>query len=256
MAYCTRCGSQSEADDVFCRKCGANLQAAGASAPELDESGAWAESNEGRLPEEFSQPAIATPSARKVGARVSRKRLIAYLLVSLISIGALIGFAGSDVEVISREAADNLQNETRALANENTELRAQALKEQRRLERQLASFERCRSEIGPLVKSLQEVDARLDVGLSFAEYGTAVGDLSVAYDRISPRQIDAPCLKAAVPAEDAFNSYTRAYNVWNDCIGDINCSLDSVDPQLQTEWLKGSSQTARARRSLQSMNPY
>jgi hypothetical protein len=47
------------------------------------------------------------------------------------------------------------------------------------------------------------------------------------------------------------NAYTRAYNTWNDCIGDINCSNDSIDSKLQADWAKATPKVNAAAASLE-----
>lgn len=91
------------------------------------------------------------------------------------------------------------------------------------------------------VETLQDLDSRLDVGLTFAAYSERVGDTRVAYDRVDIEDLDGGCLEhVGVPAEDAMNAYIRANNTWNDCISDIDCDNDSITPDLQSEWADAS----------------
>ncbi len=46
------------------------------------------------------------------------------------------------------------------------------------------------------------------------------------------------------------NAYINAYNVWNDCIGDIDCDNDSITPELQAEWADATELIQEARDGL------
>jgi hypothetical protein len=143
------------------------------------------------------------------------------------------------------------QEEKDAAARERTE--ATKLAKQADAAATLAST--CRQQVGGLLKALRNTGSRLDVGMSFADYGSQVGQISVAYDRIPIGQMDLDCtMGAGVKAEKAFNSYNDAYNAWNDCIGDLYCDMDSVDPELQKNWLKADSQTRQARSALADLD--
>lgn len=109
----------------------------------------------------------------------------------------------------------------------------------------------CRQNLGGFLRALQNTDSRLSVGMTFADYGSQVGQISVAYDRIPFGQMDLSCtMGPGVKAEKAFNSYTEAYNEWNECIGDLYCDMDSIDSSLQDSWAKATRQINKARSSL------
>lgn len=132
--------------------------------------------------------------------------------------------------------------------------RAKAKKLSRAAEEAAVVAVTCREEVGGLLKALRATDSRLTVGMTFADYGEQVGDISVAYDQMSIGQMDFNCVGGAgVAAEKAFNSYTKAYNTWNDCIGDLYCDTDSIQPELQKQWSRATRQIARARSALGSL---
>lgn len=109
--------------------------------------------------------------------------------------------------------------------------------------------ELCVEQLGDLHEALTDLDSRLSVGLNFSAYSDKVGDARVAYDRIDFDSLDPVCtLLAGVQLEKALNSYTRAYNRWNTCIGDYECDTDSINGSLQKEW-------ARAQRQLKNASP-
>jgi hypothetical protein len=110
----------------------------------------------------------------------------------------------------------------------------------------------CPDEVIDLVETLEDLDSRLSVGLNFAAYSERVGDAQVAYDRIDVQDLDSGCIEhVGAPAEDAMNAYIRAYNIWNDCIGDIECENDSITPDLQAEWADATGLIQEARDGLE-----
>jgi hypothetical protein len=110
----------------------------------------------------------------------------------------------------------------------------------------------CPDEVIDLVETLEDLDSRLSVGLNFAAYSERVGDAQVAYDRIDVKDLDSGCIEhVGAPAEDAMNAYIRAYNIWNDCIGDIECENDSITPDLQAEWADATGLIQEARDGLE-----
>jgi hypothetical protein len=116
------------------------------------------------------------------------------------------------------------------------------------------SYNTCRRQIGPLLDELQELDSRLDVGLSYDEYTTHVGDARVIYDRVVDEVDDTTCLtEVGLPAERAFNQYVKASNKWGDCFEDLDCDPDAIEPTLQTHWDRASTLVESADRRLEAM---
>jgi hypothetical protein len=103
------------------------------------------------------------------------------------------------------------------------------------------------------VDALEELNSRLSVGLSFSEYGDKVGSVRVAYDKITPKALSPDCLNAAAAGESALNSYTSAYNTWNDCIGSDSCTTDSIDSELQQDWEEARPKVKQARSRLEAV---
>jgi len=104
----------------------------------------------------------------------------------------------------------------------------------------------CQSEIGDLMDSLDELNSRLDIGLTYADYGDQLGDANVAYDQVPAAELSGGCLDSAAKLEAALNAYIRAYNKWKTCIDDYDCNTDSIEPALQAAWSKASSNLDRA----------
>lgn len=132
--------------------------------------------------------------------------------------------------------------------------RAEAKKLKRKADEAAALAVTCRQQVTPLLKALRATESRLNVGMTFADYGQQVGDVSIGYDRMPINRMDFNCIGGpGIAGEKAFNSYTAAYNTWNNCIGDFNCDTDSIDPELQKQWAKASRQTTRARSALSGL---
>lgn len=128
---------------------------------------------------------------------------------------------------------------------------AEAEKLDKRATAALAVATDCRQDLGGLLRALQNTDSRLTVGMSFDDYSDQVGEISVAYDRVPLGQLRPACITGpGIKAEKAFNSYTEAYNEWNECIGDLYCDMDSIDSNLQDSWAKATRQLNGARSSL------
>ncbi len=134
-----------------------------------------------------------------------------------------------------------------------------------------ASEAKCRQHLGRLVESLQTLESKLTVGLSYGEYRDEVGNVRVQYDRVVDTlgSADAACVSAAVPAEDAMNAYIRANQDWSDCLnaegdwswdldeyGYSDCTTDDVDSDLQLEWSKASTTGTKARRRLDAIGTH
>jgi hypothetical protein len=113
--------------------------------------------------------------------------------------------------------------------------------------------QKCQSQIGAFVDALEELNSRLSVGLSFSDYSEKVGTVRVAYDKITPRELDPDCLDAAGAGESAMNSYVTAYNTWNDCIGSDSCTTDSIDSDLQQDWAEAIPKVKQARSRLEAV---
>src|SRR6266568_2667268 len=95
----------------------------------------------------------------------------------------------------------------------------------------------CAQPVIDFLTKLEELDSRLSVGLNFQEYGTQVGDVKVAYDRIDFTGTDPLCFSlVGVPAEAALNDYISAYNTWNACVSNISCTNASIKSKLKAKW--------------------
>ena len=112
----------------------------------------------------------------------------------------------------------------------------------------------CEQQIGHILHDAQALDSRLDVGLSYDEYNKQVGNVSVAYNQIPIKSMGQECLNSVgVHLEEAFNDYIKAGNIWNDCLTNFSCNINSIDPQLQHYWLAAATDIGVAKRGLDDM---
>lgn len=105
----------------------------------------------------------------------------------------------------------------------------------------------CEGQLGPFLRKLQELDSRLSVGLNYSEYTEKVADVKVVYDRIPFDDLDFDCLSSVgTPGETALNQYAKAADRWGECVDDLDCSNESVQPELQKFWTRAGKLAARA----------
>lgn len=108
----------------------------------------------------------------------------------------------------------------------------------------------CADELEGLLESLEELDGRLDVGLTYVAYGERVGDVSVAYNRVDLEAVKGmglDCVSTGALLENAFNEYIKAHNAWRDCFDRTGCTNDSVKPTLQAHWATATQKIDAAR---------
>ncbi len=109
----------------------------------------------------------------------------------------------------------------------------------------------CGPELAAFVEKLADLDSRLTIGLTFADYGERVGDANVAHDRILVTDLSLDCLNVGVDAEHALQAYVDAHTTWNDCIQDPACSNDSITTELQAKWAEATELIEKAQRALE-----
>jgi tetratricopeptide (TPR) repeat protein len=105
----------------------------------------------------------------------------------------------------------------------------------------------CAASMKDFRDAIKELDGRLDIGLSYDEYSTQVGDVSAAYSQSDFDAGGFDCIsRVGLPLEEALNAYRKAYQAWNKCFEDYACEVDSIDPQLQKHWTRASDQIQRS----------
>ena len=111
--------------------------------------------------------------------------------------------------------------------------------------------EGCQRHAGDLVDALGDLNSRLNIGLSYNEYGDRVADVRVAYDDVGfadAEAVDLDCISGVgLPAEKALNTYASAYRTWNKCFESSSCANDDITPLLQKRWAKATIQVEQAK---------
>ena len=98
-------------------------------------------------------------------------------------------------------------------------------------------YTQCKKVTADLRAALGEVNSRLDVGMTNADYGTKVGDVKVVYDALDSAKLTPTCVSmVAIELEDALTQYVGANNEWDRCIQSDYCS----SPDLQDYWTAAS----------------
>lgn len=145
-----------------------------------------------------------------------------------VAAACALGFAfiacGTDEETERRVAEAEKQ------VNELTE-------EIEELREKLTEGQDCEEQVAEVRTALSDLKAELAVGMSYDEYANAVSDASVAHGRVEVSRMDIECVSdVGVPLEKALNKYIKAANEWGDCIDELSCDLDAIDPKLQRLW--------------------
>ena len=120
-----------------------------------------------------------------------------------------------------------------------------------------AAFDDCVELITPLLEATRQLDARLDIGQTFAEYGDRLEEISVEYDRLTAdlSSISADCLTIGSELESAFSAYADAHTAWDACIDDAACDMETVTPKLQEFWATASESIDNAEEALRDRRP-
>jgi hypothetical protein len=116
-----------------------------------------------------------------------------------------------------------------------------------------AQYQKCNSQLHPLLSAEENLDSHLDIGMNYDEYTNAVGDAKAAYDQIPFHQLGPKCLLPGISLENAMNDFAKGANTWTNCFNKLSCSNDSIKPQLQAQWSKAHSQIDTAKTELQAL---
>ncbi|HEX5621956.1 MAG TPA: hypothetical protein VFX51_26250 [Solirubrobacteraceae bacterium] len=180
-------------------------------------------------------------------------RLTPLLLTALLA-GALVG-CGTDKQTDDGQAAKLAAKDREKAAQRQADLKeAQQVADDAQ-----AAADACQGQMNRLLQRTRALDSRLDIGLTYDEYGDKVADLKVAYDNIdfdvSGDDGSFTCLSSVgVPLENALNQYVSAYRTWNTCFDDLDCDTDSISPDLQAKWSKATRNVSRASAGLKKLN--
>ncbi|HEX6152816.1 MAG TPA: hypothetical protein VFZ19_04755 [Solirubrobacterales bacterium] len=106
-----------------------------------------------------------------------------------------------------------------------------------RKDRRAPGGERCQSQLGSFVGSMDGLRRRLAVGVTYDQYVAEVRGIRSTYGEIPTRELQIDCLTlVATPAEKAFNRYIEGANDWGECVSELGCATTTIEPVLQRRW--------------------
>ena len=189
---------------------------------------------------------IRLPKMPKLPGRARRPKLPKgrKKFLALIPVVAAVAFAGWWFGI-----RDTGPTKAEIEAKEKAEQEAAALAEAQ------AEQATCQSQVGALIAKERELESLLNgVGLAFDEYSDKVGEVSVAYGTIPIDDLSAQCLtRVGIHSEKAMNNWVEAGDTWNDCVTDLYCENDSIDPELQADWLIASDELRKASEGMEEL---
>jgi hypothetical protein len=95
----------------------------------------------------------------------------------------------------------------------------------------------CQSQLGSFVGSMDGLRRRLAVGVTYDQYVAEVRGIRSTYGEIPTGELRIDCLTAvATPGEKAFNRYIEAGNDWGECVSELGCGSEEIEPVLQRRW--------------------
>jgi hypothetical protein len=119
-----------------------------------------------------------------------------------------------------------------------------------------AAAKRCQAELGDFLDSIESLGNTLAVGLDYRQYLGSVNHVRASYADVAAERLGIVCLgRVAALAEGALNVYIDAANSWGECLAS-SCDTQSIEPKLQREWERASTQLARARAGLRDLSSF
>jgi hypothetical protein len=108
----------------------------------------------------------------------------------------------------------------------------------------------CPARSAAWVFSVSDLEADVQVGITYNSYQLQLRNILRLYHRSSSRQESASCLhNVTVPAESAMNHYSTAYRVWSWCISHLGCDANH-EAQRQRQWSAARAAIERATNNL------
>jgi hypothetical protein len=108
----------------------------------------------------------------------------------------------------------------------------------------------CQARLGDLVDRMDDLRQALLAGLDYSEYVLRVQAVRAAYEEVPIDRLGLACVAGpANHAEDAFNQYLRAANLWGECAGTAGCAASSIESRLQRRWKVASKSLEAAKQS-------
>jgi hypothetical protein len=107
----------------------------------------------------------------------------------------------------------------------------------------------CEAQLGDFVDRMDDLRQALLAGLSYSEYVVRVRAIEDAYEAVPVKKLGVDCVAGpAASAEDAFNDYLKAANVWGECAGTAGCAASEIEGKLQHRWHVASKSLDAAKR--------
>jgi hypothetical protein len=114
----------------------------------------------------------------------------------------------------------------------------------------------CQIQLGSFVASMDSLRRRLAAGVTYDQYVAEVRGIRSTYKKIPIERVEIDCLDAVgTPAEKAFNRYIEAANDWGDCVSEVGCGSETVEPLLQRRWRIASHFLSKADDGLDAIAP-
>ncbi len=114
--------------------------------------------------------------------------------------------------------------------------------------------ERCQSQLGSFVGSMDGLRRRLAVGVTYDQYVAEVRGIRSTYGEIPIESLQIDCLTlVATPVEKAFNRYIEGANDWGDCVSEVGCATTTIEPVLQRRWRIASHFLSKAQDGLRAI---
>lgn len=109
----------------------------------------------------------------------------------------------------------------------------------------------CQSQLGGFVGSMDGLRRRLAVGVTYDQYVAEVRGIRSTYGEIPTGKLQIDCLTlVATPGEKAFNRYIEGANDWGQCVSELGCGTETIEPVLQRRWRIASHFLSEAREGL------
>ena len=103
--------------------------------------------------------------------------------------------------------------------------------------RRAPADERCQSQIGSFIGSMDSLRRRLAVGVTYDQYVNEVRGIRSTYGELPVEELEVDCVTAVgAPSEKAFNRYIEAANDWGECVSELGCGSAEIEPVLQRRW--------------------
>jgi hypothetical protein len=158
----------------------------------------------------------------------ARLRLLGCVLLAALLVG---GCGGGGADATTARTVDS--GETARTTEKPTASQAEA----KGKPRHVPGGDICQSQLGSFVGSMDGLRRRLAVGVTYDQYVAEVRGIRSTYGEIPTRELQIDCLTAvATLGEKAFNRYIEGANDWGECVSELGCNTEAIEPVLQRRW--------------------